>query len=235
MILTCPECSTRYMSQEGTIGVNGRTVRCARCETVWFVEGVDPDSLALEDNQAVLIEPAPETEPEIQPELPLMTTQTVGAHTMMRNKAEAEKLGKRMRVIRAIWAVSLIGLLGAASLAYFKRQAIVDASPKAATIYQAFGMNVKAKGLDISNVESEMLIVDGETILRVSGQVDNLSSKQASSNIIQLMLENRSGESVADWYVEIDPIEAKGVAQFETDYPAPPVDGVNLRYRFAPE
>ena len=66
MILTCPECSTNYMTKEGSIGPNGRSVRCTRCENVWYVESIDPDALALEDNQAVLLTPEPEFEAERQ-------------------------------------------------------------------------------------------------------------------------------------------------------------------------
>lgn len=228
MILTCPECSTSYMSKEDAIGPNGRSVRCARCETVWFVEGTDPDALALEDNKAVLLTP----EPEPQPELPFEAPTSVGAHVLMRDKADAEKLSKRMRILRAIWAIPLILLIGGATTAYLKRQAIVEAYPKTATIYQAFGLKVKQNGLDIKNVSNQMLVVDGETVLRVNGEVENLSSKTVRQETVELSLENRSGETVAAWVVEIGEIKSGGIARFETDYPAPPVDGVDLRYAF---
>ncbi|MEP3655263.1 MAG: MJ0042-type zinc finger domain-containing protein [Litorimonas sp.] len=233
MILTCPECSTKYMSKDGTIGPNGRSVRCARCETVWFVPGVDPDALALEDNQAVLITP----EPDPQQDLPFVpktpSEATVGAHTLLRDKADAEKISKRRRIIRQIWALPILMLLAAAIVVFLKRQAIVETFPRTATIYQAFGIDVKANGLDVRGLTSQRLVVDGEPVLRVTGEVVNLTSKTISSPLIQLRLENRSGEPLADWFVEPGTIAAGDSVNIETDYPAPPIDSVELRYRFA--
>lgn len=54
MILSCPNCSTRYLLSSASIGVDGRDVRCAKCNHQWFQEP-DPD---LVDNL-----PAEETEP----------------------------------------------------------------------------------------------------------------------------------------------------------------------------
>ncbi len=234
MILTCPECSTRYMAKTGTIDANGRSVRCARCETVWFVEAGSGDSsadaLALEDNKAVLIE----VEPDPQPELPFVPTSApadIGAHTRLRNKVEADRLAKRRRVIQLIWVVPALALLGAATLAIMNRQAIVDKHPAAATTYRALGLKVKTNGLDVSNMTTEMVVVDGEAILRVTGDVRNLLPRSQTAKLLQLRLENRSGEAVADWFVEVGEIAADGTARIETDYPAPPLDGVELRYR----
>ena len=235
MILTCPECSTNYMAKDGTIGPNGRSVRCARCETVWFVEGVDPDALALEDNQTDLITPEPDPQPDLLFAPDATSPATIGAHTLLRDKADAEKLAKRMRAIRLIWAVPLLLLLIAAVLAFVKRQTVVEAFPASATIYQAFGLNIKANGLDIRGLSSQRLVVDGEDVLRVSGEVVNLTSKTISAPLIQFRLENRSGEALADWFVEAGTIGAGNSVNIETDYPAPPIDGVELRYRFAPE
>jgi len=252
MILTCPECSTSYMAKDGSIGPNGRSVQCVKCDAVWFAEArnEDPDAMALEDNKGGLITPEPTTIAPSQADLELdrksettskvpsasivPATIPVGAHILLREKADAEKLTKRKRAIRGIWTVPVVCLLGLATVAIFSRQNIVEAYPKTATIYSTFGMDVKSNGLDIRGLTSERLIVDGDVILRVTGEVVNLTSQAKSAPLVQLRLDNRSGEALADWFIEPGTIPAEASVKIETDYPAPPLDGVELRYRFAP-
>lgn len=53
MIITCPDCHTKYRTSAESIGPNGRTVRCANCATTWFVPSEEAelsfDKLALAD------------------------------------------------------------------------------------------------------------------------------------------------------------------------------------------
>jgi predicted Zn finger-like uncharacterized protein len=45
MILTCPQCETRFVVPSAAIPVDGRKVRCAKCENTWFQRPViDDDS-----------------------------------------------------------------------------------------------------------------------------------------------------------------------------------------------
>jgi predicted Zn finger-like uncharacterized protein len=41
MIIACPACATRYVVPDSAIGVDGRTVRCAKCRHSWFQAGPD--------------------------------------------------------------------------------------------------------------------------------------------------------------------------------------------------
>src|SRR5579871_2180398 len=36
MLIICPHCATSYQVEEAAVGPAGRSVRCARCRTVWF-------------------------------------------------------------------------------------------------------------------------------------------------------------------------------------------------------
>ena len=39
MMIQCPACATRYVVPDTAIGVEGRTVRCAKCRHSWFEDG----------------------------------------------------------------------------------------------------------------------------------------------------------------------------------------------------
>lgn len=46
MIIACPACETRYVVPDSAIGVDGRTVRCAKCKHSWFQDGASAEQMA---------------------------------------------------------------------------------------------------------------------------------------------------------------------------------------------
>lgn len=46
MIIVCPACATRYAVPDSAIGIEGRTVRCAKCRHNWFQEGPSAEAMA---------------------------------------------------------------------------------------------------------------------------------------------------------------------------------------------
>ena len=70
MIIACPACATRYVVPDSAIGVEGRTVRCAKCRHSWFQEGPE---LRLPEPTAP--PPAPPPAPEAAPPAPVIAAE----------------------------------------------------------------------------------------------------------------------------------------------------------------
>jgi predicted Zn finger-like uncharacterized protein len=58
MIIACPACSTRYVVPDSSIGVDGRTVRCAKCRHSWFQDGATPEALVAATSRPAAPRPA---------------------------------------------------------------------------------------------------------------------------------------------------------------------------------
>lgn len=67
MIIACPACSTRYVVPDSAIGVDGRTVRCAKCRHSWFQEGSSAEAVV---SAAAAVSPPPPSRPAPPPPAP---------------------------------------------------------------------------------------------------------------------------------------------------------------------
>lgn len=260
-VITCPDCGTRYKATAASLGYDGRTVRCVKCESTWFVPApdaidtiiADPDALALADSMAEQNEPlftaepessldagsAPETASNSAPSVgqaPLSRPPAnVGADVMMRNHVDREKLARRHRTIGFIWAVPIVLVILAALIAYFNRQDIVNRIPQMASIYNVVGVEVVVGGLKIDPPQARTVLVEGEPVIRIETVVRNLTRKSKAVPLIELTLHDVDGVDLVQWYVEPDPnrIEGRGRLVFTSEISDPPVGSVGLRYELA--
>ena len=90
MIIACPACATRYVVPDSAIGIEGRTVRCAKCKHSWFQDGPDADRLAAVQNiPASSPAPPPPTPAKASPPRTSATVYTDPAVADRGNRAPA--------------------------------------------------------------------------------------------------------------------------------------------------
>src|SRR5712691_897654 len=119
MIVTCPDCTTRYLVDPRSLGSAGRVVRCAHCGKTWHQTPPEDFPLSLD---VPIAEPAPtpaETRPQQLPALP-------------------QRRGMRWATIG--WIVLLVAVLsGAVAVSVVERDEVIAMWPPAERLYKMVG------------------------------------------------------------------------------------------------
>jgi predicted Zn finger-like uncharacterized protein len=63
MQIACPNCSTTYQIAATAIGATGRSVRCVRCQSVWFVPSPGAIPATIESGAQEAVQPAADSAP----------------------------------------------------------------------------------------------------------------------------------------------------------------------------
>jgi predicted Zn finger-like uncharacterized protein len=257
MILTCPECATRFSTKAEAIGPNGRTVRCSQCSATWFA-AADPDILSLNEIQQADTIKVDESLasgrdggrgtdgddfsiPEIGVAAPDETADDdaihVGAHAVIRDKADRKKAHRRIFGVAMIWIVTMGLLIVAALIAWLFRAQIVEKFPATSGVYEALGIHADASGLEIYDVTPAHGISDGNPVLFVTGKVKNDDVRARDVPLIRLSFKNAGDEIVASWVVQPSNAQLSpgDSFSFSSQYPNPPIDATKLVSAFVDE
>jgi predicted Zn finger-like uncharacterized protein len=95
MIIACPACATRYAVPDSAIGIEGRTVRCAKCRHSWFQQGASLELAEAAELEPVApvaqspVEVAPERPAPVEPTPPVLRRERAGVATAAAEPAPA--------------------------------------------------------------------------------------------------------------------------------------------------
>lgn len=252
MILTCPNCATRYQADAAKFPLAGRNVRCAKCGHVWHQEAPpapEPDPAAFDPageesvspEPAVAAPPPPEPEPvpaapsRIQAYAPNANPVIAREQPAIEAKPRAPSQWPARLGLGAGWlglaaAVLLIGWAGL----HFRHQ-IVSVWPQSASLYAAMGMKPKPTGLDIQDVAYHESGEGGQTVLSVTGRLANTSSRELPVPQIRVAVLDADNRELYHWsfvpgVMTLHPGQAHN---FSTRLSNPPEGARHFQLRFA--
>lgn len=229
MILTCPECATRYFVPDESLGPAGRRVRCHACGHTWRAAAETPLDLvppAETADPAALAEFArrPEAAADLSaPELP----------KAFRARAEQQRRLRRAAAHGAVWAGIGAAFVGLVAAGWVMRVDIVRTFPRAAAAYAAIGAPVNATGLEFEAVSARAAPNDPGSVL-ISGAVRNVDRKRLGIPAVRVSLLNEQGGRVASRVIAVqsDTLAPGAVQGFAVILPDPLAQAADVGVTF---
>lgn len=131
MRIACPSCSAAYDVADSLLPA-GRIVQCARCNEAWTAVPVEAPPVNRPEPQEFTAEPTAELQPEL--EKPRLTA----VDRMAQRTPPPRSSGGT--VSRAVWAASIVVVLGLLWGAYTWRANIMTHWPQSVAVFSLFGL-----------------------------------------------------------------------------------------------
>lgn len=216
MILTCPQCSTRYHVDPTSLAPEGRMVRCASCGHRWRAK---PPA----DAPRLL---------ELKPATPAaaMAPRRPGAAT-----GAPKGRGGGSGIVA--WLVGALVVLVVASVV-IGRNEIVAGFPASEAVYRTLGLPLTVQlGLQFEDVTSRRLEEDGIAVLVVEGKIVNLSEEDRAVPPIRMTLLDGGGRQLQEelFQAEDEVLRAGGETSFSGRIVNPVDQAQNFSLTFAIE
>jgi predicted Zn finger-like uncharacterized protein len=253
MILTCPNCSTRYQT-DAVIQPPGRNVRCAKCGQIWFQGPPEPEpEPALElDNEAPaeaahehayaeehMHEHGHEHGHEQAHEHDRATSPAAAfaprPYTEHAHSGAEPRRRSGSGFFRAIaWAVLIVVIIAIVFALIEYRQTIATMWPKTASLYSTIGMKVNVLGLDIRDVTPSQTTEAGAPLLEVRGRVVNVAGHRIPVPKVRMALFDSENRELYKWVFDsgVGVLDPGATGDFVTRLPSPPREAKNMTVRF---
>jgi len=194
-------------------------VRCAKCLAVWF-HAVSERDVALDPDRddAPLVTSG---EGEARPEAPVRK----GAQTENRN---------RLALVAGWGALVIFGGTFVWAAIVFRHE-IATVWPQSSSFYAFINLPVNIRGLAFTEIGHDRLVEDGESVLRISGRINNISERELIVPAIYVSLRDVEERELYGWTIDAG-IVVLGPGQsspFVVHLPNPPPDIVGTELSFA--
>jgi predicted Zn finger-like uncharacterized protein len=238
MILTCPQCATRYQIEDSKFPAGGRNVRCAKCGKQWFQEPPAPEAEPGVTATGEDIPPPPppaQAAPAPPQPSPDALRRSVADAPARSDAATTQKVRGERTAIAAGWIglAAILFLIVWGGVRY--RDAIVSVWPQTSSLYALVGMPVNARGLAFTDVSYRRETEAGQQVLLVNGNVVNVTSRELAVPQIVVTLTDSDRRQLDHWIFSsgVSHLKPGQKIAFTTRRTNPPEDARHLEMTFA--
>ena len=197
MILTCPECATRYFVEDSRLGAEGRTVRCASCKNSWRAQAEEPLELTNSAEEGAVAREA----------LSFKADEPVGVAApdvpkVFRAKIEARRKVKEAATAGVVWAGMVSCFAAVLVAAYVFRVDVVKLYPRAAGAYAFARVPVNPTGLEFERIKAEPATIGSSSVI-VTGQIRNVEDIGAVPPPIRIALLDSHGKRMRSQVIRL--------------------------------
>jgi hypothetical protein len=159
--------------------------------------------------------------------------QLVSASLLAQNTFQQHR--KRRRAATAAWFGLALLAASPAAIALTLPNKVVAAAPAAISFYNWLGKEVNIYGLEIRNVDLQHLIVNGQKVIAIKGELQNVSNGERKIPWLRFGLKSGDNTELYQWQLDtasrpLRPGEAKA---FVTRVASPPEAANRVEIRFA--
>lgn len=261
MILTCPECKSRYVVNPTVLLPNGRTVRCAKCKNTWFEKKPEED-VEIIPNDDVKANHDKEEKPtsennentsesssiEEDFDFPISTPRKrkrpipKGSNlpALQNQKYGSGKMG---------WISLVVFLTTVISIFLIFQDSISSSWPASKKLYAAIGLDgevvvAEPEAPTVLPIEERLVIgglaprrenINGVANLVIAGHVENISDSQQDIPDLRIRLLDERKRVLREWSFQANQtfVNTGEKVAFETSLPNSPSEARDISVTFA--
>ncbi|MBO9708469.1 MAG: zinc-ribbon domain-containing protein [Caulobacter sp.] len=203
MILTCPECASRYFVDDSKVGASGRVVRCAACGNRWTARNEEEPLDLFEDPSAsaVMGDSLPGGPDGVDAgagaEPPVSALPGEELPKVFRARADAERRLREAKTTGIVWASMAVVLVLILTSAIVFRMNIASLWPKTAGAYALVKRPVNTVGLQIEDLKAEPSMENGHAAVTITGVLRNITDHPVTTPPVRVSLLNEHDKRVA--------------------------------------
>lgn len=237
MIVSCPNCATRFEVPESALGPAGRKVRCSACAHLWrqhadgSVEELPPADAAEPAGPVIDVEPSPPAE-----DLHAAREEPPPRRRRFGRAAEVEdEVAPRRRKRRAVALVLLVlVILGAGGAGMLLLRGEGSIMSRLSSLLGSKSESPVA-GLNFENVATARRQESGQWVLVVTGEVVNTTTESRNVPLLRGSLLGAENKELQHWTfnANADRLDGGQRTRFETTFRQPTSEATDIKVTFA--